>query len=489
MIEQKKEEKNMECFQISAEAELENTLKNSSFASPQKEKTKSLSGKWHINEDIVPSKDDNWYPLDNAAKIYPANKSRTWNMVFRISVVLNDNVQLAPLQQALEDTVKRFPTFDCVLKAGVFWFYLQKTKEKARISQDGETPCLPVSLKSEQHLFRVTFKKNRIGFEVFHCLTDGTGAVLFVNTLMARYFELTGHKIASMTNRLDINNQPTVDEMEDSYARHADLKSFASRTGVPAFTLKGKSLGKNTEINLLNMKEDQLKATAKKYDCSITHFLSAVLIKASQKCKKNTNSKKPIVLEIPINLRTRLQSETVRNFAYFAQIGEKNDNATLQEIIDKIKSRLAECTEKDWLVKNINTNIRDQKSPILGAIPLCFKTFGMKLASRIVGEIPTTVAFSAIGRVKTPDEFQSLVDRYEFLITPSLHNHYSCSSISFNNHYVLAFTRNIKSFEFEKNAVEILTKEGVEIVVESNTDNSLKPSIKRKRYNKVYNMS
>ena len=52
-----------------------------------------------------------WMKLDNAAKIYPAAMSRSWNALFRVSAVLSETVDPAVLQEALDRCMKRRTSF------------------------------------------------------------------------------------------------------------------------------------------------------------------------------------------------------------------------------------------------------------------------------------------------------------------------------------------------------------------------------------------
>ena len=49
-----------------------------------------------------------WMPLDNAAKIYPAARSRNWSNVFRVSANLVEEIDRAVLKDALDVVVHRF---------------------------------------------------------------------------------------------------------------------------------------------------------------------------------------------------------------------------------------------------------------------------------------------------------------------------------------------------------------------------------------------
>lgn len=49
-------------------------------------------------------------------------------------------------------------------------------------------PCLALYLRDRKTLlFEVTYYKNRINFEVFHALTDGTGASIILKELVKNY--------------------------------------------------------------------------------------------------------------------------------------------------------------------------------------------------------------------------------------------------------------------------------------------------------------
>lgn len=88
----------------------------------------------------------NWYRLDNSAKIYPAVMSRNWGLYVPVSLTLKEPVDPAVLQAALEDTVRRIPTFCLSLHRGLFWYYLNASRGSGRwwtgrgqpLQEDGE---------------------------------------------------------------------------------------------------------------------------------------------------------------------------------------------------------------------------------------------------------------------------------------------------------------------------------------------------------------
>ena len=137
-----------------------------------------------------PTRPLRWVRLDNAAKIYPAARRRNWSNVFRQSVTLFENVDTDVLKSALDITVKRFPSIAARLRKGVFWYYLQQIEFAPEIREEYSYPLTYMS-NSEMRkcAFRVIAFNNRIAVEFFHSLTDGTGALIFLKSLVAEYLE------------------------------------------------------------------------------------------------------------------------------------------------------------------------------------------------------------------------------------------------------------------------------------------------------------
>ena len=81
-----------------------------------------------------------WLRLDNAAKIYPAARRRNWSNVYRQSVTLTDGIDKEVLKNALDITVKRFPSIAARLRRGMFWYYLQQVDSAPEILEEYSYP-------------------------------------------------------------------------------------------------------------------------------------------------------------------------------------------------------------------------------------------------------------------------------------------------------------------------------------------------------------
>lgn len=113
-----------------------------------------------------------WLRLDNAAKIYPATRSRKWMALFRVSITLTEAVDDQLLGKALRQVIKRMPLLSYRLKRGLFWYYFDWQEAQPEVQADARNPMLPIDLaENGGFLFRVRSFDKRIALEIFHALS------------------------------------------------------------------------------------------------------------------------------------------------------------------------------------------------------------------------------------------------------------------------------------------------------------------------------
>ena len=99
-------------------------------------------------------KNNYWYKLDNAARVFPAILSKRYTSIFRLSVIMKSSVRVAGLQFALENIIERFPYFKVKLKKGAFWNYLETNSKTPHVYKEFMYPCMEVAGKhSNKFLF------------------------------------------------------------------------------------------------------------------------------------------------------------------------------------------------------------------------------------------------------------------------------------------------------------------------------------------------
>ena len=164
-----------------------------------------------------------WLKLDNAAKIFPAARTRTWTNVFRLSATLIEDIDPEILQKSVGDIKRRFPSICVRLDNGVFWYYIEETKEVPLVKEEGPHACMKMEFSEIRRCaVRILYYKNRISVELFHSLTDGNGALVFLKTLVATYLENKYQIDVPHTDGvLDISVRAKKEELEDSFLKYA----------------------------------------------------------------------------------------------------------------------------------------------------------------------------------------------------------------------------------------------------------------------------
>ncbi len=417
-----------------------------------------------------------WVKLDNAAKIYPAARRKNWSNLFRQSVTLTENIDVRVLQNALDVTVKRFPSIAARLRKGAFWYYLQQVESAPQISEEHSYPLVFMDREEMRKCaFRVIAYKNRIAVEYFHSLTDGNGALVFLKSLTAEYLEQKYRVSIPFENGvLDRRELPKEEELEDSFLKYAGNVP-ASRKDTNAWHMSGEPQ-KDGFLNLTCFQIPVKPALelAHKHNATLTVFMSAVMMKAllNLQNEKNPNTKrqKRIKLLIPVNLRNLFPSNTLRNFAMYTipELDPRLGAYSFDEICKIIQHKMGtEFTEKHMSCV-IATNVNDERNPLVRLIPLPLKNAVMKAIFDSVGEKKSCLTLSNLGQVKIPEAMAQYVRRFDFILGVQAAAPYNCGMLSYGDTIYINFIRNIQDAELERHFHAVLQEMGLPTVVESN---------------------
>ena len=417
-----------------------------------------------------------WVKLDNAAKIYPAARRKNWSNLFRQSVTLTENIDVRVLQNALDVTVKRFPSIAARLRKGAFWYYLQQVESAPQISEEHSYPLVFMDREEMRKCaFRVIAYKNRIAVEYFHSLTDGNGALVFLKSLTAEYLEQKYRVSIPFENGvLDRRELPKEEELEDSFLKYAGNVP-ASRKDTNAWHMSGEPQ-KDGFLNLTCFQIPVKPALelAHKHNATLTVFMSAVMMKAllNLQNEKNPNTKrqKRIKLLIPVNLRNLFPSNTLRNFAMYTipELDPRLGAYSFDEICKIIQHKMGtEFTEKHMSCV-IATNVNDERNPLVRLIPLPLKNMVMKAIFDSVGEKKSCLTLSNLGQVKVPEAMAQYVRRFDFILGVQAAAPYNCGMLSYGDTIYINFIRNIQNAELERHFHAVLQEMGLPTVVESN---------------------
>lgn len=421
-----------------------------------------------------------WMRLDNAAKIYPAARRRKWSNVFRLSVTLKEPVDVQVLQTALDATVPRFPSIAARLRRGVFWYYLQQLERAPEIREEH---CCPLTRMSRDEIrrcaFRVIAYRNRIALELFHSLTDGNGALVFLKTLLAEYLEQKySIAVPAELGVLDRREEPDEEELEDSFLKHAGTVS-AGRREQDAWHLSGTPEEDGfRHVTCFRLPVQAALEAAHGYGVSLTTFLAAAMMQALQTLQAESvpdvRRQKLIKVLIPVNLRPIFGSRTLRNFALYTtpEIDPRLGTYTFEEICRAVHHRMGLDVNAKHMQSMIYTNVKDEQGFVVRIMPLFIKNFVMKAVFDAVGERKTCLSLSNLGAVRMPEEMATYVERMDFILGVQATSPYNCGAISFGDTLYINFIRNVREPGLESAFYRVLREQGLPVLVESNLPQS-----------------
>ena len=429
-----------------------------------------------LTQNLSPARSLRWMRLDNAAKIYPAAKRRNWNNFFRISATLTEPIDTGVLASALDVTARRFPPIAVRLRRGAFWYYLEEIPKTPSIQPEKSCPLAHAPFHEvRQCAFRVLVYKNRVAVEFFHALTDGTGALVFVKTLLAEYLsEKYGLSVPAEKGVLGRLEEPSPEELEDSFARYAGDVT-ASRAESTAYHLSG-TPERDGYKNLVTMMipAEKLRACAKEHGVSVTELLCAAMMQAIGELQAekvpNVRHRKPVKVLIPVNLRNLFPSRSLRNFASYItpEIDPRMGDCSFSELCSLVHHKMGLENNRRTMRAKFAANVASERSPILRVMPLFIKNIAMKAVFDAVGECKSCLCLSNLGRVELPEVMVPYVQRMDFIIGVQARAPHDCGVVTWGDTVYINCIRSIQEPELEYRFYRVLHRLGLPVKVESN---------------------
>ncbi len=391
-----------------------------------------------------------WYKLDNAAKLFPTVTSASYSSVFRIAAVLTEAVDPSALQRAADHIFDRFPMMFLKLRRGVFWNYFDAHRDKFTVREETDFPCAAIHPhENDGYLFKVLWHGHRVSVEMFHSLTDGSGSMEFLKSLLFYYFAFTGQGVDGEGKVLLAEEGASAGEFADSFARNYAPLPKGWRQTVKAersFRVRGRPFevyGSNVITGVTSA--GAVLGLARAGGATLTSYLAALLIESIwAEQQKFASSQAPIVVAVPVNLRRMFPSGTLRNFFAVANVGMRVNSATsFGDIVSKITLQLREKTQKPALSAFIAENVSLERKLYSRFTPLMIKKALLMIGTDLRGESRKTISLSNLGNVPIPSGFLNKISHTEMVLYPTPKSPVNCAVCSLGDRLSISFSRTI----------------------------------------------
>lgn len=428
-----------------------------------------------------------WRSLDNAAKLFSAASSPKDTRVFRFYCELKEEVKEEILQEALNQTIQKYPVFLSVMRKGLFWHYLEKSELRPVVREEYKEPCSSLYVRDKKTLlFEVTYYEKRINFEVFHALTDGTGATEFLRELVKNYLYLIHEEDLEP---VELSNQylTVKDQEDDSFSRYYD-PDFPRKKKKKIRAVQIKKGGKGYEelqINEASMSVKELLGIAREKKVSMSVLLTAAFICAIHEEMSRMQEKKPVILMIPVNLRKIFPSDSMLNFFGYIEPGYQfgGGKDSFEDVLEAVKLYFQENLSKEHMAGRMNELIAIEKHKILKWAPLELKNRCIRAGAKMA-EQEVTAVLSNMSVVKMPEDYAQYIEKFGVYTST---NRTELCICSFQDTLSLGFTSRYDSTNIQRNFYRILKELGASVkVAEPDFPEDARPNYEGKKVLQIF---
>jgi len=410
-----------------------------------------------------------WTKLDNAGKLFPCVTSRHDTKVFRFICELYEDITPLILQDALDETMKHFPLYRSIIKKGLFWYYLESCDLKPTVQKEDKPPCSQIYDPHKKNLlFNVTYYRKRINLEIFHSLSDGTGALNFIKMLVYFYLiKAHADELGGNIENLDYDTSPN-ESMSDSFEKYyKGEKQKKKKKRITSYKVKG-TLSSENRLNIIEgvLDTSAVLNLARSYNTTVTVFLTALLMCKIHEGMHELEKKHPVVISVPVNLRNFFDSQSSRNFFSVINLAyDFNKNSEkFEDIIAFVKNSFSEMITRESLTESMNHYASFEHKIYTRIVPLPIKVLSIKLANKVFAN-GVTASLSNVAKIKMPDQISSYIHMFDvFFSTDKL----QVCMCSYENNMTVSFSSPYVDTDIQRSFFRALSDMGVTTEIATN---------------------
>ncbi len=407
--------------------------------------------------------DSTWYKTDNVAKVFLASFNRRDTRTMRVGCTLTEKVNPELLQEALLKTIDIRPQFQVRIRRGFFWHYIETTDVLPRVVEETGRPC-PLLYGSEYNgvlHYRVSYFGRRIDLDIFHALSDGTGAFEFFNLLLGEYLKLAHpDKIGELSSG---SGAASGDLTQDSFSQFYENRAFQKEIPLKAYHPISRKLPYDQlQFMEISMDSDEMRRRAKEAGVGVTSLIGAMLVLSMYKDMPSLMRKVPITVSIPVNLRKYYPSETSRNFfnsinvTCFPGIGEKTD-----ELARRMDADMKDAMKPEKIAEQMDTYQKIERLLFIRMVPLMLKQPVVRHFSKMENRRVSFI-LSNMGELKPDEQLRPYIDSFSAFCA---HSEMFFTLYSYNGRLKLGVTNAYSDTRMLKTFVRMLTDSEMTVTV------------------------
>lgn len=293
---------------------------------------------------------------DSYAKIFLYNTHETVACVPRHTIRMKDRVRPEKLREAVEQALLRFPHMMMSVERTETGFrYRTNVRPAVVLPFDGVSTRYTIgSADTNGYLFLVGYHENTIYMEYQHSISDGRGFEEFIRCVLFQYLKNCGCPVENDGTVRALDTMWTPEESSDGYEQLADREFspegiWKKPEAVHAPEVQWKE-DAGEVVSEITFPFSQLHACAKRIGVSPLSIIAPLMMRAFD--RKFGGGDKPVIAQIPVDLRPLLPSVTTRYFICFIDLPYLPEyrSLPLEEVFRRTKAFLAGQMEREQLL-------------------------------------------------------------------------------------------------------------------------------------------
>lgn len=390
--------------------------------------------------------------------LFPLVFADNYKSFARFDVVMRDKVNKSNLQTALDNLLLRFPTFFVALRHDKRNFFFETLSTAPKIVEGKQPPFSMTFDDLYDCAFKIEINRNNLALEFFHSISDAFGASIFLRTLLAEYVKIE-YGVSSVYDKYTLNplEQSSPDETSDDLIKNVTTKT-KTKALTAAYRIKGKT-SPNLNVNTLTYSCSELLICARKHGVTLTTLLSVVLGRALSEIKAHEKANnKEIKLSIPVDLRRRFNSVTLRNFSIptTITIERRMESQSCIDLCRLLDQQIKINLDPESLKQMVTKYVKLASNKTLAKMPLSIKKRGVR-AFYALFKNTTTMTLTNLGIFSVPDELEPYIQNLSVMISPKPGYPCTCAIVSFGDILTMTLTSSL-----EDDLLEKLIKKGID---------------------------
>lgn len=406
------------------------------------------------------SENNNWYKVDNVAKVFLATAAKRDTRTLRVSCTLWDEIDPEILQEALLETIQIRPQFQVRIRRGFFWHYMEDTDIQPQVEPESGRVCPTLYAPGKTMLhYRVTYHGNRINLDLFHAISDGTGALEFLNILVLNY--LQGKYPGKFEEIANHSGASEADLNQDSYKQYFESMGLKGSSLKQAYHPVGLRLPYDQlQFFELHIPTDEILPKAKELQVSLSSYLGARFMMALHNDMPARKKKRPVTVSMPVNLRNYYPSNTSRNFFNNVNMSHTfTEEISLEDLAKEFDEKLkSQLTPENIKSQMDSFETMEYVAPVR-AVPLFIKQMVVRYGSKS-SDKKVSLVLSNLGVQRPPEEMVPYIQNYGAFCSSS--NLFVTVS-SYGKELTLGITSPYSNTGVLKDFVRGLTSEGISV--------------------------